>query len=786
MRFPSWINRPWAEGAVVAALLLIILCATFGDVIFSGRTFKVSTAVAMTMPYGVYGQQDNQPPHLHTFGVDSAVLEEPIYEFVKQELWQGRFPLWNPHQGAGYPLIAMAHFGFFFPLHAILYLLPQVIAWDVLILCRFFLAGFLMFLFLRYIRLGRLPSLTGAVAFMLSGPLVLIQNQTANVDILLPLYLLSLEALARHPGKKRFFTHAGCVALVVFGGNPEHIFLVMLMGGLYLLHRLVVLRRKIPVQKVLTLYALSCGLGFGLSAITLFPFISNFLTQFWTGHPERVGLVVEELRARAISIILPHFFQPGAMTRTFVPMGWLGGYLGIVPLGLAVLGLSLKQRQGLNWFFAALGILLVLKAYGVGLVQWLAYVPLLGSCRFAYHGPPFVAFSCAVLVALGMRVFLNRKRVLRVGLVYGLFIAGLVGVSWLRAHGQPFWPWAQRAAGYGLILIVLWGVICWGQSFRSSRTLWACGLFLLMTLELFSYVDRDRPRRYHTFPSVPYMDFLRDREEGRVYGMFWTLFPNVATAYRVDDVGIFDGLLLQRFVGFINALVLPGHFKKDLSPTTLRTVPILGTKDFLDLLNLKYLVSDPGRPILPYHINSDRLRQVYDGEVRIFERQDVMPRAFVVHRAVFHHQSEPDYGLLHHLRDRLGRVVVLTGHPDYDVIAQLQAVPEQDASSARIVRSLPNRVDLQVQMDHAGFLVLADTFHPGWQALADGRPTKVYEADFLLRAVFLPAGKHHVRFVFRPPSFLLGVTVSLLSVILCLWLLRGKGILWPCVSRRKG
>ena len=63
-----------------------------------------------------------------------------------------------------------------------------------------------------------------------------------------------------------------------------------------------------------------------------------------------------------------------------------------------------------------------------------------------------------------------------------------------------------------------------------------------------------------------------------------------------------------------------------------------------------------------------------------------------------------------------------------------------------------------------GFLLLADTFFPGWVARVDGRPTPIYRANLSVRAIQLPQGRHEVLFELRAPVFMRGLWISLLAV----------------------
>lgn len=59
---------------------------------------------------------------------------------------------------------------------------------------------------------------------------------------------------------------------------------------------------------------------------------------------------------------------------------------------------------------------------------------------------------------------------------------------------------------------------------------------------------------------------------------------------------------------------------------------------------------------------------------------------------------------------------------------------------------------------------MSDTYYPGWHATIDGRPAHIYRANFLFRAVCVPAGEHVVEFAFTPPGFRIGLAISILSM----------------------
>ena len=145
--------------------------------------------------------------------------------------------------------------------------------------------------------------------------------------------------------------------------------------------------------------------------------------------------------------------------------------------------------------------------------------------------------------------------------------------------------------------------------------------------------------------------------------------------------------------------------------------------------------------------------------VAAWENRDMLPRAFMVHWAeiVSDDMAAERLRAANFSADHL--VLLSEGKPMSDDAT----TNAQD--HVTITRFEPERVELAVQTDRAGYLVLTDSWYPGWNASVDGQSTPIQRADVLFRAVPIAPGAHTVVFEYRPPSFVLGVTISIISFL---------------------
>ncbi len=77
--------------------------------------------------------------------------------------------------------------------------------------------------------------------------------------------------------------------------------------------------------------------------------------------------------------------------------------------------------------------------------------------------------------------------------------------------------------------------------------------------------------------------------------------------------------------------------------------------------------------------------------------------------------------------------------------------------------SYPNsqQVELEVNLEKPGLVVLADIYYPGWKLTIDDKPARIYRVNRMMRGAAVPVGKHHLVYTYAPQSFRVGGMISL-------------------------
>ncbi len=158
------------------------------------------------------------------------------------------------------------------------------------------------------------------------------------------------------------------------------------------------------------------------------------------------------------------------------------------------------------------------------------------------------------------------------------------------------------------------------------------------------------------------------------------------------------------------------------------------------------------------------------GVAFVHRNPHVLPRARLVGRPVYVENAAAGVEALGRL-GRENRTRLIVEDPSRPL-----APAAEVSGTAQIVTDLPERVEIKTDSPGPAYLVLADTFDPGWSATVDGRPAPIRPAYVAFRAVALAPGAHTVVFTYCPAGFTLGLAISIAgtALALCLWFRRGR------------
>ena len=102
-------------------------------------------------------------------------------------------------------------------------------------------------------------------------------------------------------------------------------------------------------------------------------------------------------------------------------------------------------------------------------------------------------------------------------------------------------------------------------------------------------------------------------------------------------------------------------------------------------------------------------------------------------------------------------------------------------STIRLTSYEPNQLVYETSPPQDGIVVFSEIYYPGWTATIDGKPADIARADYILRAMNVPAGKHTIEMRFDPQSLHItegiaygAMALLLVGVIILIWIYRKK------------
>jgi hypothetical protein len=720
-------------------------------------------------------------------------------------------PVWNPWLNGGQPLLSNPSYAAFYPPSWAAAAVDPAYALSLLTVFHAAVALGGAWCLARRLGAGRGAAALAAVAYTGSGAyLSLLSAFTLFCSMAwFPWVLAWGDAALRLPSRAGWL-RAGLAAGLALGlqllnGEPA----TMLVSGLALAAFGAAAARGRPRAAARLLLPLA--LGALLGAAQLLPTISRLADS-----PRRGGLDAAQAAAwsappaRAIELVLPHFFGDPARDREGLYFGWhvhdrdypyvVSIYPGLLITLLALCGLALWPipRRGAWLLAVAAGLFLALGRHNPLFEPVRGALPLLAALRFPEKFVVLAVAALSLAGALGWQRLCDERAAgrpqaadlpLALALVVLATALGLTGVLyglpdaaswWVRTHGAPVldaegiahglaalrhegWEAAATAAAVAALL-----ALC--RLRRVPRAVLEIAAVAVLAADLWHYghaLVRTAPA---SLDRVPPPLARRVPPGSRVY-----VQPPPAGALDVVPLAAGGEPALDRaqiarlepYSGALWPVAYAGNEDYDLMVThwaalalqilhrETQDAPELADR-FLGAWNVALLlrrVPAGGRP--PAGASDGGTLAVYP-VVEPFR----LPRFRFVPRAAFY----PRYADALYEARRAGYRVERAEHCWRDGRPYASAVyPERPRVLG--LDDAGGSIRLRYRAAARSFLAVAVTFDRGWQATVEGRRLPVLPTALCQLGIELPPGEHELRLVYRERLLPLALAISALALV---------------------
>ena len=257
--------------------------------------------------------------------------------------------------------------------------------------------------------------------------------------------------------------------------------------------------------------------------------------------------------------------------------------------------------------------------------------------------------------------------------------------------------------------------------------------------------------------AVPFQETTVDKEIKKDKDLYYRVlnlqnpFADARTSYFHKSIGGYHGAKMKRYNELITYAIQPemqtliAGFKK---PETIDSV--MNLLPVINMLNTKYFIFDPKSPPLA---NLHAL-----GNVWLVKEVKMVDKANEEVTSLKNFDPKSTAIVNRSFENGLGGYKTGSGEGEI-----------------KLTDYKPNYLKYDATMNSGSQLaVFSEIYYPkGWKSFIDGKETDYVQANFVLRAMVVPAGKHLIEFKFEPESYYFGNKISLGSSILLLLAIGG-------------
>lgn len=684
-----------------------------------------------------------QPPTIFDGG-DQYMEYYPWHEQAARRLASGDFPLWDSWQLAGVPFLANLQTGVLYPPNLLHLALPTERAMEVLALFHLLLAGVLAYALGRALGLGRIPSMVGGLVYPWTGFLVSMHLFDPYIAVLawVPAPFIAVARIHRGGGLRWCAVLAGCVAMLIVAGYAGFAVYALKALGLYTIwNGLRTLREQRAVKPVLGEAAwVAAGVILGLC----------LAAPQWIPTLELSGLSGRTLQGLGEQQIEAYGVRQLAQWKSLFLAG-AGGHIGLTAALILLPALLVPRLRAEAAFFLTIALVGAVLALGSATPLFDLYksLPMGRTFRVPERFLSMFVFGASIAASLGLEAILarlsakagGRRGIGAIVLVtcIALFASGLAQPSLLTLAsvlvigGAALLPRiATKAAGFAIIALVF------------------TNLFVTTENRIVQIWQEGATRPLHEFDAM--YDKLRaqlgmQRALVRMAPYQLTrIFPKQASLHQIYLFEDYDPLVPRRYADYMSFLQT-GRSSKS------------GPFIYIGMLDMHAPILFPRLLAAAGVAVGVELADQIEGKAvfRFIKIEGALPRAYIVH------------GVRAAINPSMTLRSIAEGDLDLAGEVILESPPESALKNAdhpgseefvRIRDYAHEVVHLEARLSRPGAVVLLDADFPGWQAEVNGSPARIYNANYLFRALLLPAGNYQIVYRYVPRSFRMGLAAA--------------------------
>lgn len=741
--------------AVLSVCYIITAVFFYQTVLYGKLPVPSDTLVGLYHPWrDLYEASYPRGIPYKNYLITDPIRQQIPWRKVVMDSWkQGVRPTLNAYSFGGVPLDANIQAAAFYPLNILFLLFSFPAAWTVLIILQPFLAGLLLYMYLRHLRLHPISAAIGAIAWAYGGFATawLTWGTILHTVLWLPLMLMSIDNLYV-TGKQRMhyirwtIVLAAAAIMTVLAGHIQVALYSGTLAFIYVMWKWTQTREKIKLSWIW----LAGLVALLVSAVQWMPLISFF------AQSGRVGDASAWLKAgwfmpweHLIQFFAPDFFGNPATLNYWGQWnyGEFVGYVGIIPLALAMSAAFLGSVPGFFTVVMLTSIAFMLPGL-IGKLPFLLHIPVL-SVMQPTRLMVLVDFSLAILAAYGLENLITggTKRLWRsvtvVGAVLLVLWAVVLGSKLSGADSQMLANLATAkrnlfvpSAVFGILLV--WLFIFRRLKEKTRKYIGMIVLCVVVTADLFRFGWKFTPFTplAYFFPETGVIRFLKSQEKPfRIMSLDDRIMPpNVSAYYGIESIEGYDPVAPLAYDVFLAAS--ERGFADDARASGFNRIYTAHNIDspVLSYLNVRYVLalSEVKRPFLK--------EVMREGQTRVYAYTRALPRVYLADSIEVLPQKETLASLFgYHVSYRA----------IYDGSADVMNTPLMGDETAQIISYAPNSMTVRVSANNKRLLVILNRYDPRWKATESGLSVPLHRVNYLFMGMAVSAGTHDIILSYR-------------------------------------